>query len=931
MSLAMWHRGIRAWSGAFIIPLLVLYMCYNGVNTQDTQDNLEYIIEEELPPGTFIANVFADAGVGDKYETSILEQMQFRFLATPQMGFHIERDTGILRVGSTMDRDDVCPEKDFCEFNLDVVALIPDPLRFLEIIKLSVEITDLNDNKPEFPEPYLSHQVLESTLVGTSFVIPTATDPDSSRFGIQSYELITNSDKFALEIRDKLDQSRELRLVLMEELDREKMDYYAMKVVAYDGGSPVRSGSVDVGVTIIDTNDHDPIFENNTYQVSIYENIPPLSNIVRVHASDMDTGPYGQVVYGFSSSTRSSHGHLFGIHNSSGDIYVKQTIDYEEGSIYHLTVTARDRGPDSLPADATVVVRVKDINDNAPQITVNTLSASNLAEISEDAKQGTFVAHITVVDPDSGMNGQFNCSLNDNHFRLQQLYSNEYQIVTVALLDREVRPSYNLALMCEDYGLDPQVSIKHIEVAVVDVNDNTPIFQHATYTANVIENNQVGAYIGQVNATDRDAGKNGEIIYTLEDELSELFEINPITGIIIAKAELDHEQVREISMKVVASDGGNPSKSGDALYIIYIQDVNDEAPIFSQSMYSFGVYENEDPGVEVGVINAVDLDDEPNNIIQFSLIPNQLEDAFSIDRYSGSILTKVSLDRELQSVYYLIVEAYDQGQPQQSSTVTVSIYVADRNDNVPVVIFPSPFNNTAHISNHAPIGHSFSRIAATDKDISKNGNLSYWITDGNDERYFRIDHFTGSLMVNGDLKHMDLESFDLEIIVKDQGDPQRSALTSLNVVVNKSIIFPYLGSGNLLGDNFTIVVSVAVVSGVVAVILVVAIVVMLRRKDGDSKKPKYVDTLKVMAVADESKESIEFTEIKEKPHSEPVQKKYVEPDVTVDIDKGYISKNLSPKSPQSPMYEGQRHTKTEVSRHCLAISILAVKWFVFLW
>ena len=169
-----------------------------------------------------------------------------------------------------------------------------------------------------------------------------------------------------------------------------------------------------------------------------------------------------------------------------------------------------------------------------------------------------------------------------------------------------------------------------------------------------------------MNATDRDTGKNGEIIYTLEDELSELFEINPITGIITAKAELDHEQVREISLKVVASDGGNPARSGEAQYIIYIQDVNDEAPIFSQSMYSFGVYENEDPGVEVGVINAVDLDDEPNNIIEFSLIPNELrEDAFSIDRYSGSILTKVSLDRELQSVYYLIVEAYDKGEPQR--------------------------------------------------------------------------------------------------------------------------------------------------------------------------------------------------------------------------------------------------------------------------
>lgn len=905
--------------GPLILLLLSSLYVETGAQQATEESAHSYTIEEELPVGTFIANIFADARIGQKYDAATLKQLQFRFLAKPEVGFEIERDTGILRAGGRIDRDSKCPHQDSCEFKLDIVAHIPDPLRFLEIIKLHIEVTDLNDNAPEFPEKYMAQEVLESTLVGSSFVIPTASDPDSGVFGIQSYELVATSSKFALDIKDKLDGSRELQLLLTEELDREKEDTYTMKVIAYDGGNPPRSGSVDVTVRVLDANDNDPVFDNSTYTVEVDENIPTGIKILRVHATDIDEGLYGQVIYGFSPSTRSAYGKLFGIANTTGDLYITGSIDYETAPIYHLTVTARDMGPDSLPVDATVVVRVRDVNDNSPQITVNTLTetATDLAEIAEDAELETFVAYITVLDPDSGENGKFNCSLNDNQFKLQPSQNTgEYQIVTQALLDREVRSQYNLALMCSDHGPIPQVSIKHIRVTVLDVNDNTPVFRQPSYSAQLVENNQVGAFIAQVNATDNDIGKNGQIQYSIADkktpsgdDMRDLFMVDPNTGVVAARSVLNYEEIHSVDMEVLATDMGQPSRTATTVVHVYLQDVNDEAPRFTQDSYSFGVYENEVEGTEVGIVHARDADSPPNNVMRFDLLPSEDSyDKFAIDPVVGRITTTQALDREMQAVYYLVVRATDQGDPPLSSTTTVSVYVADRNDNVPVINYPNAHNNTQQISNKSPVGYTFAQINATDRDTGKNANLSYWISGGNGRRYFTIDHQTGTLMVYNDLHHIDFELVELELMVRDQGDPERSALANINIIVNKSIVFPVKKPQTLIGNNFTIVVSVACVTAVVAILLIVAIVLLLRRNNnGEGKHDKYVDTSKVMAVPLENlAPQVTSDKVDKGKINHYIKKADGEATVTVDMDKGYISKTSSSsevKSQPSPYAE----------------------------
>ena len=835
-----------------------LLLMVAAVQSQDTADDeiqneIRYNISEELQQGTFVGNVIRDADLSTRFGDDKVAQMKIRFLSKPDLDLDIDEDSGVIRTGGRIDRDEICPGKLDCDYKLDIVAIIPGT-NFLEIIKASVSVIDMNDNWPNFPRTEMHEKILESADRGTSFRIPTAIDPDSGQLGIQSYVLQPASNVFTLVVNRKMDGAIEVRLKLEGELDRETQDTYEFQIVAYDGGDPPKSGSIDVLITVEDANDNDPVFDNTTYEVSLYENVPIHTTIIQVHATDKDSGLYGQVFYKFSPTTEENYGHLFGIKNTTGEVYVKGIIDYEVSSIYHLSVSAYDRGPDSLPGDTTVIVRVQDINDNAPQITVNTLAATgtDTASIEEDADLDTFVAYITVVDPDAGNNGQFRCSLNDNHFSLKRIGQGEYKVVTKAFLDRETRSDYNLAVMCDDEGRETQVAIKHVHIEVNDVNDNTPVFKQQSYAADIRENNLVGASIAQVNATDKDAGINAEITYSLQDTVLNTFDIDPTTGAITAKTVFDREQVQQFQFEVYGSDKGNPSHTSTTLVFVNIDDVNDEIPKFSQNTYSFGVHENSPIGSEVGIVHAVDLDSEPFNQFEFSFLPNEASmDKFAIDKESGKIVTKAVLDRESDQLYYLTVVAADKGAPMISSTATVSVYVADENDNEPEFEYPSKYNNTVYISSRVPLGFVLTRLQAHDRDIGKNGNLTFSIYDGNEKNYFRIDPLTGAITVNLELKHITYEIFEFTVVVRDQGIPEKMDLGNLNVVVNRSIGYPHghEESSSLLGPNATIVISLACVSGVIVLCLIVAIVV-LRRQDHRDKHNKYNETAKVLSTGD---------------------------------------------------------------------------------
>ena len=795
-----------------------------------------------------MADIYTDNDLESKFNEEQLANMRFRFIAEPDIPLSIESETGIIRTAAVIDREEICPSRLDCDYPVDVIALVPDPVTILRIIKTIVTIQDLNDNTPTFPESHISKQISELVPVNSNFPIPSAEDLDSGDNAIQSYNLIGGDDKFRLDVRNKVDGSVEVKLVLHEALDREQQDRYDLKVVAQDAGTTVNSGSVDVEIIVLDANDNEPIFDEMSYEVTIPEGTPPGTTLLQVQATDQDAGPFGEITYGFSSNTINTYGTLFTINNITGVITTLQEMDYEHAPVYHLTVTAKDQDPESIPTDTTVIIRVEDINDNAPQITVNTLTDSgrDVAEIAESSDINAFVAYVTVVDQDNGRNGLFSCSLNDNHFRMEQQYDTEYQIVTQAYLDREGQSEYNLAVMCEDSGDQPQVSIKHIHVRVTDVNDNEPVFSSPTYTANVQENLPAGTFVLQVNATDQDQAENGAVYFHLEPaNMSQFFELKPQSGILLTRVMFDHETTPQFTMKAVAVDGGDPALSSKATITVNVNDVNDESPTFSQNSYSYSVPEHESVGKQVGVVHAVDHDSPPYNDFEYSLqISYAAANKFQIDPKYGNITTRADLDREEQSIYYLVVVATDHGYPPLTSSASVSIYISDKNDNAPMFEYPSQYNNTLYISNAVPPGYVITRVRAVDRDIGQNANLTYHIASGNDLAMFGMDLTKGTLIVNRNLRDIEYQVFELIILVQDQGIPEKTAAINLNVVVNHSLVYQEEEHQGL-GDNFTIVVTMATISAIVVIILIIAIV-LLRKQDNYREHRKYIEASKIV-------------------------------------------------------------------------------------
>lgn len=813
---------------------------------------MKYRLEEEQDPGTYVGSVLDDANLRNGYSAAELQRMRFRFLRQQTL-FTIDNLTGIIRTNPRIDRETACQDVDPCEKRVDVI-LQPQP--FFRIIRALVTVIDVNDNWPQFDSDDESVEIYESAAVGTIPMVVSATDHDSPQFSVLKYELTSTSGHF--ELRDmsrRSDGTSDVKLVLAKSLDRELTDVYRLRITAIDGGFPPKYGSMNVTVRVLDVNDNTPNFERKNYTLEVMENAARQKTILRLLAVDGDVGLNGEVVYSLSLPSLAAHGDLFGIDNSTGDLYIRGDLDYEKVSEYLLTVIARDRGPDSIPVTASVTIFVGDANDNAPEITISTLSAiPGTAEVAENSVLGSFVAHLAVSDKDSGENGRFECHLNDTHFKIKEEYSSEYQIVTAAAVDREDVSSYSLTLTCVDFGEEPQESVRLLRVLVTDVNDNDPVFSQDEYNDDLIENNYVGKVLMTVNATDQDSGSNGEISYSLVGQSAGLFHVDPDTGVVTAAVSFDREDAEVVDVQVVAHDKGLPSRSGTAVVRITILDVNDERPVFSQPAYSFSVAENLDPGAEVGTVAAHDRDKSVYGEVTYDVLPTDGSELFGIDHKTGMIFAVKMLDREAVSVYHLTVIASDREVPPLSSTANVTIYVNDENDNSPVFVYPTPTNNTVTISNLTPKGQVIARLRAHDLDVGQNGAITFDISAESRAGLFDVNAELGTVLVSGDLTDKDRSQFLLECSVGDDGNPRRFSFARLNVVVNRSISLPMTTRREekpLVPSSALTALLVSTIGAILIIVLVVAIVVVCRRRGRrETQTRKYncrTETLKMFS------------------------------------------------------------------------------------
>ncbi|NWI08655.1 PCDBG protein, partial [Crypturellus soui] len=649
------------------VSLLVLCVCV----CQTGSETLRYSLAEEIERDSFVANVAKDLGVS-------LSQLAARKARVVSEGneqyFRLNQNTGVLTVKETLDREEICPQSDVCTLFFKIFFENP-----LQLIRGEMEVLDVNDNSPIFPENEMVLEIPETTSPGSRFPLERARDKDMGSNGLQNYNLETNSH-FSLNLGTGKDEGKYVELVLQRQLDREDKREINLLLTATDGGSPPRTGTAQVRIVVLDANDNSPVFTREVYEVRLAENSPAEQLVVRVAAEDPDEGAYGKVRYAFTQTSEPSH-HLFQMNTDTGEIWISGNLDFEEAKGHEIVVRGTDGG--GLSAHCKVRVEVLDVNDNVPEIALTSISGS----IPEDAPPRTVVALFRVRDRDSGDNGRTECAIDGElPFSLTPTFDNYYELRTEAALDRERTPEYNITITAMDWGTPRLSSQESISVQISDVNDNPPEFTKAVYTMSVKENNSHMLRIGSVNATDADTGKNARVSYVLVPEQGKEkpnVSVNSENGEIYILRPLDYENVRAFQVAVQATDGGSPPLSAQALVRVEVRDENDNAPVVLHPLPNSSATAGElvprraPAGYLVAKVVAVDADSGQNAWLSYELAKATEPGLFRVGLHSGEVRTARAVSERDAARQKLVVLVRDSGQPSRSSSVTLSLALVE--------------------------------------------------------------------------------------------------------------------------------------------------------------------------------------------------------------------------------------------------------------
>ncbi|XP_053097297.1 protocadherin beta-16-like isoform X25 [Pangasianodon hypophthalmus] len=654
------------WQTVFFI------LCVYGMDVVFSQ--ARYSIPEEMPEASFVGNIAKDLGI----EISRLVSGKARVVTKGGRQYvELSRDKGTLVVKERIDREELCKQTTPCSFSFDLIMENP-----IELHRVTVEVLDINDNAPVFLKDVVSLEISENAATETRFPLDSAVDMDVGINGIQNYAL-SSTDNFKLEINSQDDGRKYIEMILQRELDREERDELKLVLTAYDGGSPKKSGTARIQITVLDTNDNAPVCKQSVYKVDVSENSPVGTLLTTLSATDADEGINGQISYTIVQASKEAR-ELFKINPETGDITTLNTLDYESETSHQLNVKARDKW--GLADTCKVIVEVIDENDNSPSIQL--MSFSNI--ISENSPIGTTVAVINVEDADSGKNGLVQCKINENTpFKIESSLSDYYAIITDETLDRENMAEYNITILVSDQGSPARHNNKTINVKISDVNDNPPVFSSDEYKTVVIENNSPGVAVLTVKASDADWGPNARLSYFLDDNniqgnpVSSFVSVNSDSGVIHAVKAFDYEQMKTFSFNVTARDGGSPPLSSEVTVTIIVQDQNDNAPQVLYPVQTGGsvlaeiVPRSADVGYLVTKVVAVDVDSGQNAWLSYKLHKATDRALFEVGAQNGEIRTVRQVTDKDAVKQKLTVLVEDNGQPSRSAVVNINVAVAD--------------------------------------------------------------------------------------------------------------------------------------------------------------------------------------------------------------------------------------------------------------
>ncbi|XP_056625241.1 protocadherin gamma-C5-like isoform X1 [Triplophysa dalaica] len=656
----------------------VLCLAVSLIFPSSASGELRYSAPEELKPGSVVGMVARDLGLS---VSRITERSLQVVSESNAQYFEVNPSNGALVIRETIDRERICALNSACSLHLQILLQHP-----LEIHRVLVEIEDVNDNAPQFPNGNSSLEISEAAAPGTRFRLESAQDPDVGMNSLRTFSL-SPSEHFVLKVETKSDGSKFPELVLEKAVDREKQAAFRLLLTAVDGGQPEKSGTTVLLIKILDVNDNAPVFDEQVKRVSLLENSPPGTLVTKLNATDLDSGANGKISYIFGKYTPDRILKTFSVDSKSGEIRVVGDVDYEEANMYDITVQARDGGSPAMEGSCNIKVEIIDVNDNAPEVTLTSLTSP----IQEDADIGTVIALISATDLDSQANGKVTLKVSPGlPFKLKSAFGEHYTLVIDGRLDREAIDEYTVVVTATDSGSPSLSSQKTFAVCLSDVNDNAPVFSQNSYSVDVAENNSPGTPIVSISASDPDVGDNARLSYSIlpstvhSSPISSYVYISPENGNVFTMRSLDYEQMNTFKIEVQVRDAGTPPQTSNVTVHVFVVDLNDNAPVILYPAHS------EDAGLQLTVphsapighrvnkIVAVDADSGHNAWLFYSIAPGDDSSLFNIDVHSGELrIAQKLVDDDsgdhTQQAYSFTVVVRDNGQPAMSTSVLVTV------------------------------------------------------------------------------------------------------------------------------------------------------------------------------------------------------------------------------------------------------------------
>ncbi|XP_076449117.1 protocadherin-9-like [Babylonia areolata] len=809
--------------------------------------------QEEQPAGTFVGSLadsnWLSAAVAQDARASLRYTLLTSGISHAEL-FAINATTGVVRTSKPLDREAICGlYSPVCELKLEAAAQ-SSLTQFFRMVTLVVEVEDVNDHAPQFPKPVVRLSIPEDVAINKSLGLVAAEDADMGRNGVQGYSLAgPPGAPFVISVTQAQDGRQKVSLLVRSKLDREQREQYRLNLVARDGGTPPRTGSIPVEINIEDVNDNPPVFHPHMLNISLDETTSLRSVIATFNVTDADREANGQRLFRFSPSMAPEVTRYFSLNASTGQIQVRAPLTEIQGQTVELLVECSDEGQPPLIGEAKVEVSVADSGNTRPTAFLSLLFGGN---VSEYAQPGTVVAHVRVVDPDVGLEGVVTCSVISEALELQALDVDRYKVIVVKAMDREEQATHEVTIHCRDAGSPSLDTRVRFTVNVLDENDNAPRFDQDVYYASVTENNEIGTQITRVRARDPDVGDNGKVDYSVASSSSDMGVTMDGSGYIIATRSFDHERNHQLSFDVIATDRGQPKKQSTATVILTVTDVNDITPSFQKDYYEVHVSESTAVGTTVGHVSAEDLDSNENGRITYSLAwENPQKFFFDPMDYQiplfvspeGRLTLERQLDHELNAEYNMLVLAVDGGESPRTGTAKITLLVDDVNDNPPQIVVPEPHNISAlAIATDTKPGSTLLVVVARDVDQSESSLLHYHLA--RTTAFVRLNGNNGVLTLSRPLKPRDIGRHRVTVVVTDSGEPPKASNASFDLVVFAANATDGAGLGEKV-EHLLIVIILGCVTGVITVAVIVTIVV-IRRADQHRRKYRERDEMKMM-------------------------------------------------------------------------------------